>query len=131
MNPDLDRPTTQSPVVPKGTLSYELCASLHNAIWKYAWAGGAPDTCPDPPPTWWEYYNPPETIAARLNPDLIEFLKRAYYHKAVPVFFSLLVPLTSLDHLLGDPWFILYEADRFIFLHYTTGFSCGDELGLA
>lgn len=126
----MDRPTTLHPLVNKGTLDYELCATLHNAIWKLAWAETAPDTCPYPPPTWWEHFNPPDTIASRLNPDLIEFFKRAYYYPDVAGFFYFLNALVPCDRLLDDSWLKDLGTDRLMFLHYATNFKCGDELGL-
>lgn len=127
---DMERSTTQHPEVEKGTLDHQLCANLHNAIWKLAWAGTAPETCPYPPPSWWEHFNLPDTIASRLSPDLIEFFKRAYYHPDILGFFYLLRRLVPCNQLLDDSWLKDLGADRFIFLHYATNFKCGDELGL-
>lgn len=126
----MDRPTTQHPVVEKGTLDYKLCASLHNTIWKLAWMGTIPDPYPDSPKTWWDHFHPPDTIASRLNPELIEFLKRAYYHPEISEFFYFLGALVPCDQLLDNSWFRDYGNDRFMFLHYATNFKCGDELGL-
>ncbi|KAF9889680.1 hypothetical protein FE257_006986 [Aspergillus nanangensis] len=91
---DPDRPITQHPVVEKGLLNYELCANLHNTLWHIAWAGSTEKTEPYPPPTWWEYFAPPDAVASRLSPELTEFFKRAYYREDVQFVFYVIQTLS-------------------------------------
>lgn len=120
----------QHPKVEPIRLDYETCANLHNRIFQIAWSSTNKNTESWSLQTWWERFSPSEQIASRLNADLIEFLKRAYYHDNAPAFFYFLQPLTTCEHLLDDPWFEDRGKDRFINLHHATGFNCGDEMGL-
>lgn len=122
--------TRRHPQVEAIRLDYELCSNLHNQIFQIGWEGSgrSPESCPTQ--TWWERFAPSTEISNRLNADLVEFLKRAYSHENAPTFFYFLRPLTWCENLLDDPWFEDRGTDRFINLHYATGFKMGDEMGL-
>lgn len=62
-----------------GDLDYERCAALHNAIVKYGWTASGRLIDELPLTTCWEANEEEwEDNADRLQPSMIEFLKRAY-----------------------------------------------------
>lgn len=68
-----------NPARVEGDLDYERCAALHNAIVRHGWiaSGRSPDDLPLET-CWGSDEEGREADADRLQPSMIEFLKRAY-----------------------------------------------------
>jgi hypothetical protein len=125
-------PREGHPPVEAIQFDYDLCASLHNQIFKTGWTASAPGRTPESAPsqTWWEYFAPPADFANRLNGDLVQFLKRAYFHTDAPEFFYFLSGLNYPKNLLDDGWVRDRGDDRCALLYRATGFKMGDEMGV-
>lgn len=68
-----------NPARVEGDLDYERCAALHNAIVKHGWTASGHSIDELPLTTCWEANEEEwEDNADRLQPSMIEFLKRAY-----------------------------------------------------
>ncbi|KAL2860035.1 hypothetical protein BJX68DRAFT_224198 [Aspergillus pseudodeflectus] len=130
------RITESNPIRHLGHMDYERCAALHNELLFRGWTGAGNEWIQ--PPTWWEYYSPPDALASRLHPSLIEFLKRAYNvlcdtieskNNWQSLFFfinCLAVPKDIVSLLDRD----MTGPDRFLLLYVSSGFMLGDEQGI-
>ncbi|KAJ0422934.1 hypothetical protein BJY00DRAFT_310536 [Aspergillus carlsbadensis] len=125
-------PRRGHPPVEAIQFDYELCANLHNQIFRIGWSASAPDRTPEscPEQTWWEYFSPSAEFANRLSDGLVQFLKRAYFHTDAPEFFYFLSRLNYPKYLLDDGWVKDRGDDRYVVLYTATGFKSGDEMGL-
>ncbi|KAK7962735.1 uncharacterized protein PG986_003560 [Apiospora aurea] len=110
----------------------QLSASLHNDICRRGWAGLAPDLdFEESTTTWWDTHGSEcnATVASRLAPQLIEFLKQARIVRpdlrdlARSNFFFYLRGLASPKSLIPD-WPVVDpeepDANRYVILYHAT-----------
>jgi hypothetical protein len=117
-------------------MDYERCAALHNELLFRGWTGAGNEWIE--PPTWWEYYSPPDALARRLHPSLIEFLKRAYHVLCDTIerennWHNLFFFLACLAVPKDIVWLLDRDktgSDRFLLLYVSSGFMLGDEQGI-
>jgi hypothetical protein len=117
-------------------MDYERCAALHNELLFRGWTGAGNEWIE--PPTWWEYYSPPDAVASRLHPSLIEFLRRAYNvlcdtiesknnWQSLFFFINCLAVQKDIVSLRERD---MTRPDRFLLLYVSSGFMLGDEQGI-
>ena len=122
--------SNDNPARDEGEMDYERCAALHNAIVKHGWTAIRRALEDSPATTCWEADAADwEANADRLQPSMIEFLKRAYSTdlpetKSYAFFYFL-------EGLVGPQNHTFYDFEMFEEFpgHYMTLYKPNDRLG--
>jgi len=128
-----------NPARVEGDLDYERCAALHNAIFKHGWTASGRSIDELPLTTCWEANEQEwEDNADRLQPSMIEFLKRAYNTElpdTKPLYnfqsrdYKFFYFLDGLAGPQGHEYYALLDDIGDFAGHYMTLYTPNDRLG--
>lgn len=128
-----------NPARDEGDLDYERCAVLHNAIVKHGWVAGGRSLDDLPLTTCWEADEEGwEDNTDRLQPSMIEFLKRAYdtalpdttpLHNCASRQYKFFYFLSGLVWPQGHEFYALLDSIGDFPGHYMTLYTPNDDLG--